>query len=105
MPELPDITVYLEALHDRTHGHRLEHSRIVSPFLLRSFEPRLEEAHGQRVVALARVGKRIVIGFETDLWLIIHLMIAGRLHWRASAPQRVTKQTALVLVFEQGALL
>jgi formamidopyrimidine-DNA glycosylase len=105
MPELPDITVYLEALHDRTHGHRLEHSRSVSPFLLRSFEPRREEAPGQRVVALARVGKRIVIGFETDLWLIIHLMIAGRLHWRASAPQRVTKQTALVLVFEQGALL
>ena len=82
MPELPDITVYLEALEPRISGERLEAVRVTSPFLVRTFEPPLEEVHGKRVRELRRFGKRIVIGLEDDYWLILHLMIAGRLHWK-----------------------
>jgi len=90
MPELPDITVYLEALEARVLGRTLERVRLGSPFLLRSVEPPLTEAHGREVVALRRLGKRIAIGLaapdgredEPELWLILHLMIAGRLRWR-----------------------
>jgi len=81
MPELPDLTVYLEALDRRIVGQRLERVQIVSPFLLRTAEPPLQSAHGRRVNALRRLGKRIAIGLEGDLWLVLHLMIAGRLHW------------------------
>ncbi len=82
MPELPDITVYIEALEPRIVGERLEAVRVNSPFLIRTFEPPLEEVHGKRVRELRRFGKRIVIGLEEDYWLILHLMIAGRLHWK-----------------------
>jgi formamidopyrimidine-DNA glycosylase len=105
MPELPDISLYLSALRDRIHGRRLERARVVSPFLLRSVEPRIDEALGQRVVDLRRLGKRIAIGFENDLWLVIHLMIAGRFQWRPSWPDKTTKLVALVLGFDNGALL
>jgi formamidopyrimidine-DNA glycosylase len=82
MPELPDITVYLEALEKRILGRRLERVRIVSPFLLRTATPPLENAFGKNVVALRRLGKRICIGLENEIWLVLHLMIAGRLHWK-----------------------
>ena len=81
MPELPDITVYLEALESRLVGKRLEHIALRNPFLLRTAEPALDECEGKVVSSLRRLGKRIAIGFESDLWLVIHLMIAGRLHW------------------------
>jgi len=80
MPELPDITVYIEALEKRILGQRLERVRIVSPFLLRTVAP-LESAFGKSVVELRRLGKRICIGLENEIWLVLHLMIAGRLHW------------------------
>ena len=81
MPELPDITVYIEALERRVLGARLEATRIAHPFLLRTFDPPIAALYGRRVVALRRLGKRIAIGFEGDHWLVLHLMIAGRLHW------------------------
>jgi len=81
MPELPDITVYIEALETRILGQTLEAVRIVSPFLLRTANPPLADAPGKRVLQLRRLGKRICIGLEDDLWLVLHLMIAGRLHW------------------------
>ena len=105
MPELPDISLYLSALHERIVGRRLERARVVSPFLLRSVEPRIDELLGQRVVDLRRLGKRIVIGFENDLWLVIHLMIAGRFQWRPTWPDKTTKLVALVLGFDNGVLL
>jgi formamidopyrimidine-DNA glycosylase len=88
MPELPDITVYIEALEARILGQTLEAVRIVSPFLLRTATPPISDAVGQKVLQLRRLGKRICIGLEGDLWLVLHLMIAGRLHWHPlkSAP-------------------
>ncbi|MGB9456630.1 MAG: DNA-formamidopyrimidine glycosylase family protein [Bryobacteraceae bacterium] len=83
MPELPDVEVYVEALRDRVVGHRLERVLVRSPFLLRSTAPPLDLAEGREVREVQRVGKRIAIGLEGDLWLVLHLMIAGRLHWRA----------------------
>jgi formamidopyrimidine-DNA glycosylase len=81
MPELPDIAVYIEALESRILGQTLEGVRVVSPFLLRTADPPLAEADGQKVTQIRRLGKRICIGLENDLWLVLHLMIAGRLHW------------------------
>lgn len=83
MPELPDIVVYIEALEKRILGQTLEGIRIVSPFLLRTVAPPLDSAAGKKVMHLRRLGKRICIGLEENLWLVLHLMIAGRLHWRA----------------------
>jgi len=80
MPELPDITVYIEALETRVLGARLVGSRLGSPFLLRTVEPPLTALVGKRVVALRRIGKRIAIGLEDEHWMVLHLMIAGRLH-------------------------
>lgn len=105
MPELPDITLYLEALEQRILGQRLERSRVVSSFLLRSVEPPLDAVHGATVVALERLGKRIAIGFDRDLWLVLHLMIAGRLQWRPRWPDPSPRNTALVLGFSTGALV
>jgi formamidopyrimidine-DNA glycosylase len=104
MPELPDITLYIEALRQRVLGSRLERVRVLSPFLLRSVEPPLDAALAASVVAFERLGKRIAIGFDNDVWLVIHLMIAGRLHWRAEWPASFTRQTALALGFETGTL-
>ena len=84
MPELPDIVVYLEALDQRILGETLKSITLGSPFLLRTAEPPLASVHGQKVVTLRRLGKRICFGFENDLWLVLHLMIAGRLHWKDS---------------------
>jgi formamidopyrimidine-DNA glycosylase len=82
MPELPDITIYLEALEARIRGARLERVRVAGPFLLRTVSPPIQAAEGKVVLELRRIGKRIAIGLEGDLWLVLHLMIAGRLHWQ-----------------------
>ena len=104
MPELPDLTVYLEALHQRIAGRRLERVLIRSPFLLRTAEPPLESAHGRRVTEVRRIGKRIAIGLEQDLWLVLHLMIAGRLHWLEPGAARGKRAALARLEFDNGAL-
>jgi formamidopyrimidine-DNA glycosylase len=104
MPELPDITVYLEALEQRVMGRRLEQIRVASPFLVRSFDPPLDEAFGRKVRELRRVGKRIAIGLDGDLWLILHLMIAGRLHWRAAGAGLTGKYQLAAFDFAEGTL-
>ena len=81
MPELPDITAYLTALESRILNQQLNQVRIATPFLLRTIAPTPAAAANQKVIALKRIGKRIAIGLENDVWLVIHLMIAGRLHW------------------------
>jgi formamidopyrimidine-DNA glycosylase len=103
VPELPDVTVYVEALERRIVGERLERLEIRSPFLLRTVEPAVEAALGKRVLAVRRIGKRIAIGLEGKLWLVLHLMIAGRLHW---FPRGVrAKRTALArLDFGSGTI-
>jgi formamidopyrimidine-DNA glycosylase len=90
MPELPDLTVYLEALAQRLLGQTLERVQIVSPFLLRTAEPPVQSAEGRRVTGIRRIGKRLAIGLEQGPWLVLHLMIAGRLHWyeRGTAPPK-----------------
>jgi formamidopyrimidine-DNA glycosylase len=90
MPELPDLTVYLEALAQRLLGQTLERLQIVSPFLLRTAEPPVQSAEGRRVTGIRRIGKRLAIGLEQGPWLVLHLMIAGRLHWyeRGTAPPK-----------------
>jgi formamidopyrimidine-DNA glycosylase len=85
MPELPDIVVYIEALEQHILGQPLKRVTIASPFLLRTAVPPITSVEGRGVVALRRLGKRIVIGLEQDLWLVLHLMIAGRLHWQERA--------------------
>jgi formamidopyrimidine-DNA glycosylase len=110
MPELPDITVYIEALESRILGQKLEAVRVVSPFLLRTADPPLADARGQKVNQLRRLGKRICIGLENDLWLVLHLMIAGRLHWHAlgakSARVKVSPPRGLAAFdFSNGSLL
>ena len=82
MPELPDIVTYIKALESRIVGQRLIRVRVVSTFLVRSVQPPIGQVAGRVVRELRRIGKRIVIGVENDLWLVLHLMIAGRLHWR-----------------------
>jgi formamidopyrimidine-DNA glycosylase len=104
MPELPDIAVYLEALERRLMGARLEATRIAHPFLLRTFDPSIASLHGRRVVALRRVGKRIAIGFEDDHWLVLHLMIAGRLHWVAPSAANKGRAALARFVFDTGTL-
>src|SRR5258708_27386239 len=81
VPELPDIVVYIEALEKRILRRRLEHVRIASPFLLRTATPPVKDAEGKTVVRLRRLGKRICIGLDNDIWLVLHLMIAARLPW------------------------
>jgi len=104
MPELPDVTVYVEALAERVVGARLERVLIAAPFLLRSVAPPLEAAHGRRVQEVRRVGKRIAIGLEGGLWLVFHLMIAGRLHWFARGAPRGRRATLARLEFSSGTL-
>ena len=104
MPELPDITVYIEGLDARIRGRELRHVRIVNPFFLRTAVPPIAAAEGRKVAGLRRLGKRIVIVLEGDLFLVLHLMIAGRLRWldaKAKVPGRIT---LAVLEFENGSL-
>jgi formamidopyrimidine-DNA glycosylase len=104
VPELPDITVYLEALEARIAGQRLEKVLLKNPFLLRTAEPPPQICEGRRVVALRRLGKRIAIGFDNDAWLVIHLMIAGRLHWYRTDHRGKIRTPLLQLEFENGTL-
>ena len=98
MPELPDVVVYVEALRERVMGHNLTRATIRGPFLLRSVAPPLDILYGRTVTDVRRIGKRIAIGFSGGLWLVIHLMIAGRLHWNG-------KRAALAAFeFDNGAL-
>lgn len=104
MPELPDITVYIEALEKRILGQKLENLRIASPFLLRSVEPPVSSAIGKKVVQLRRIGKRICIGLEEEIWLVLHLMIAGRLHWGKKGV-KLSRQHLAAFDFGNGSLL
>ncbi|MBM4185842.1 MAG: formamidopyrimidine-DNA glycosylase [Gemmatimonadetes bacterium] len=105
MPELPDITVYGNALRERLVGHRLVETRLRTPFLLRSVVPPLAEAHGRLATKVGRIGKRIVVSLEGDYHLVIHLMIAGRLHWKPPHPKIGGKMTLAAFEFDHGALV
>jgi formamidopyrimidine-DNA glycosylase len=105
MPELPDIVVYLEALDKRILRQPLKGIRIHSPFLLRSVDPPPAEAEGRTVAALRRIGKRIAIGFDNDIWMVIHLMIAGRLHWRKAGASLGGRQNLAAWDFDHGSLV
>src|SRR3984885_8109137 len=104
MPELPDITVYIEALERRLLGARLESTRIAHPFLLRTFDPPIASLYGRRVVGFRRLGRRIAVGFGGDYWLVFHLMIAGRLHWLPPAAAKKGRAALAVFVFDSGTL-
>ena len=105
MPELPDVVVYLESLERCIAGRRLLTVRLLSPFVLRSVRPAPDELHGRRVESLRRLGKRIVIGFEGDLFVVIHLMIAGRLRWRETGARVGRKPGLAAFDFDTGTLL
>jgi formamidopyrimidine-DNA glycosylase len=105
MPELPDILAYLEALHPRVVGQRLERVRIGNPFLVRTPDPPIAAVEGRAITGLRRLGKRIVFEFETDLFVVIHLMIAGRLRWRARGVAIPGKVGLAAFDFPTGTLL
>ena len=107
MPELPDVVVYLEALSRHIVGHRLERVLLVSPFVLRSVDPPIASLHGETVRGVRRVGKRIVLEFDGGIFLVIHLMIAGRLRWRAPGQKPGVGPRMLLATFEfaHGTLL
>lgn len=105
MPELPDITAYLEALQARIIGQPIEQVRIASPFLLRTADPPINAVEGRPVRELRRIGKRIAIGVDGDLWLVLHLMIAGRLHWRALGAKLGGRQNLAAFDFPNGSLV
>jgi formamidopyrimidine-DNA glycosylase len=105
MPELPDIAAYITALEPRIVGQPLLHVRLQSAFLLRTAQPPLAGAEGRVVRELRRLGKRIAIGLEDDLWLVLHLMIAGRLHWRAPGAKLAGRQTLAAFDFPNGSLV
>ena len=100
MPELPDLTAYIEALEQRIRGARLEKIRLLNPFLLRTAVPPIAAAEGRQVQGLSRIGKRIVIGLEQELFLVLHLMIAGRLHWDGKR----TRSTLAIFALDRGTL-
>ncbi len=102
MPELPDVSVYVEAIRERVAGHKLVRTIVKSPFLLRSTTPPVTATAGKTVVEIRRVGKQIAIGVEGDLWLVLHLMIAGRLHWKSSAPKLGSRNILVAFEFDNG---
>ncbi len=104
MPELPDVTVYVEALRARLIGARLERIEILSPFVLRTALPPLASASGREVTEVRRIGKRIAIGLAGGLWLVLHLMIAGRLHWFAAGTTPARRKPLARLCFSSGVL-
>jgi formamidopyrimidine-DNA glycosylase len=104
VPELPDITVYIEALEQRIMGHTLERIQIAGPSLLRTATPAVDSAQNHRVTGLRRLGKRIAIGFDNDIWLVFHLMIAGRLHWNTKRVVPDGRRTLAALDFDSGTL-
>jgi formamidopyrimidine-DNA glycosylase len=105
MPELPDIVLYIEALEKRILGNRLDRVRIASPFLLRTATPPVRDAEGKTVIQLRRLGKRICIGLDNDIWLVLHLMIAGRLHWRKLGVKVSPPRGLAAFDFGNGTLL
>ena len=104
MPELPDVTVYIESLEARIRGARLRQVRLLNPFLLRTALPPIGEVAGKTVLGLSRIGKRIVISLEGDLNLVLHLMIAGSLNWDEKRPGRKTRNTLAQFEFDSGTL-
>ena len=105
MPELPDIAAYITALEPRVLAQPLERVRIASPFLLRTAQPPLADVEGRIVRELRRIGKRIAIGVEGDLWLVLHLMIAGRLHWRPPNTKLGGRRNLAAFEFPSGSLV
>jgi formamidopyrimidine-DNA glycosylase len=105
VPELPDITVYVEALNRRVKGAQLEDVQLRSPFLLRSVEPPISAVKGKRVEDIRRIGKRIVFAFEDELFMVLHLMIAGRLKWREPGKKPSSKVDLATFDFSSGTLL
>src|SRR6266542_614205 len=105
MPELPDITVYVEALERNIAGLTLEKIRIIKPFVLRSFDPPISAAHGREVIGVRRIGKRLVIALEGGLFIVIHLMIAGRIRWLAAGGKPPGKIGLAAFDFENGTLV
>lgn len=104
MPELPDITVYVEALQRLVVGQRLEEIRLKTPFLLRTVDPPLDELIGKEVIGIERLGKRIAIALEGDLFAVLHLMIAGRLHWKPATAKKGARSGLAEFVFANGTL-
>src|ERR1039458_1171803 len=105
MPELPDIAAYITALEARILGQPLERVRIASAFLLRTVDPPLAEVEGKTVRELRRIGKRIAIGVEENLWLVLHLMIAGRLHWKPPQAKLAGRNALAAFDFPDGSLV
>src|SRR5947209_13680213 len=105
MPELPDIAAYISALEPRIVGQPLQRVRIASPFVLRTVQPSIADVEGRCVRELRRIGKRIAIGVEGDLWLVLHLMIAGRLHWRPLEAKLGGRQNVAAFDFPHGSLV
>ncbi len=105
MPELPDIAAYMTALERRIVGQRIERVRLASPFLLRTAQPPVTDVEGRAVQELRRIGKRIAIGVEGDLWLVLHLMIAGRLHWRPRQAKLAGRKSLAAFDFPAGSLV
>ena len=102
MPELPDVTVYVEAIRTRVVGHKLDRAVVKSPFLLRTADPPLSSAVGGTVHDVRRLGKQIAVGVAGDLWLVLHLKIAGRLHWSTSAPKLGSRNVLATFEFDNG---
>ena len=105
MPELPDIAAYISALEPRIVGQPIEHIRLASPFLLRTVQPALTDVEGRIVRELRRIGKRIAIGVEGHLWLVLHLMIAGRLHWRPRGAKLAGRKSLAAFDFPNGSVV
>jgi formamidopyrimidine-DNA glycosylase len=105
MPELPDIAAYISALEPRIVGQPLHRIRIASPFLLRTVQPPIQNLEGRTVQELRRIGKRIAIGLQDDLWLVLHLMIAGRLHWRSREARLAGRNSLAAFDFPNGSLV
>src|SRR5262245_50169557 len=104
MPELPDVTVYIESLEARVLGQPISRLRLGNPFLLRTADPPLDACIGRKVITLRRLGKRIAIGLEGDYWLVLHLMIAGRLHWYEQGSTARVRAALLYVDFPNGTL-
>jgi formamidopyrimidine-DNA glycosylase len=105
VPELPDITIYIEALRKRVVGQQLRRVRVRSPFLVRTFDPPLDSIEGKMIREVRRLGKRIAFGLEDDLWIVLHLMIAGRLHWKPPDAGLPGKYALAAFDFPNGTLL
>src|SRR5215217_8336982 len=105
MPELPDVTVYVELIEAKTRGRAVQHVRISNPFVVRSVEPSVREIEGKVVREVRRIGKRIAIGLDDNLWIVIHLMIAGRFRWLKPGAKIPGRLGLAAFDFENGTLL